>query len=74
MSTNYDQASVKTQLSENGQNSASVLVGVLTDPKSLFRDLVEFQEFQVKSICAHVFGVSFSRSYSCFPKENGAFL
>lgn len=38
MSTNYDQASVKTQLSENGQNSASVLVGVLADPKSLFRN------------------------------------
>lgn len=61
------------QLSEHGQNSASVLVKVLADPKRLFRGLMEFQEFQVKSICAYVFGVSFSRSYSCFPKEKGDF-
>ena len=47
MSSNYDQASVKMQLSEHGQNSALVLVKVLADPKSLFRGLVEFQEFQV---------------------------
>lgn len=65
MSSNYDQASVKTHLSEHGQNSALMLVGVLADPKSLFRGLVEFQEFQVKIVCAYVFRVSFSRSYNC---------